>query len=139
MTLEELLTALRAAPGPSRGLDAEIAVINGYVFVRESNGNKLYLRPGQDPNEAQFNCYLQDRLPMFTSSIDAAAAFREQMLPGWHWEIGGDGSAMVRDPSIDWSASADFCEWPKDYVKPCPIRALVAAVVAGVIAKEGKT
>jgi hypothetical protein len=136
MTKEELLTALRAAPGPSRELDAEIAALMGYVFVRGSNGNKLYLRPGQDPNEAQITGYLQDRLPMFTNSLDAAAAFRERMLPGWGVTIIWDSHEKSVSLYAEDGSGDDYGRFAMTETCATECLSICAAVVAGVIAQE---
>jgi hypothetical protein len=137
MTKEELLTALRAAPGPSQELDAEItAVINNCIVkpypptddFGPRNKWQFWSSDGKHflGSEAKF------KVEPLTSSVDAAAAFRERELPGWDYANGNN--------SVPWA-------WVRKslgehiFLERCATECLsiVAAVVAGVIAKEGET
>lgn len=66
----------------------------------------------------------------YTASIDSSIALVERMLPGWHWEVGRDGTAMVRDPNVV-GASADYVCWGGT----TPALALLAALLRALIAK----
>jgi hypothetical protein len=138
MTKEELLTALRAAPGPSRELDAEIALAFG--IVRERNGNVFYGHAKHSEVVLELTCPEDQRyeLDYFTSSLDAAAAFRERMLPGWIYASGFDISKPERTKYY-WAFIRDEREG-RVFSFHCATECLsiVAAVVAGVIAKEAK-
>jgi hypothetical protein len=107
--LESLLTALRAAPGPSGELILEAARIatNDPAFV-----HKL-------AEMVTAGCHLA-----------AAAAFREQMLPGWDYcvERVGDKYEANVGPRLSCTIYTERC------ATEC--LSIVAAVVAGVIAKE---
>jgi hypothetical protein len=75
MTTDELIAALERAEGPSHELDCAIAVVSGQ-YVREKRG-----RDRQEWFYATFTSHYRkstsaysgyDRIPCFTSSIDAA-------------------------------------------------------------------
>jgi hypothetical protein len=139
MTKEELLAALRAAPGPSRELDAEIALATGYfdkLLLTESCRMSIgaitdrYVQvivTGKGSVSYSVEC------PAFTSSLDAADAFRERMLPGWDYcisRIHGEYEVSV-GPEGSFMSNTELC------ATEC--LSIVAAVVAGVIAQERKT
>jgi hypothetical protein len=161
--LESLLTALRAAPGPSRELDAEIMFElfarpvgkkddggpSGYLWPEDNPSWSFGLRfPGKDrywffqkrKGEDQETLLIwRDnawvlmnslRIPKLTSSLDAAAAFRKRMLPGWdyasYYTDGRHGADV--GPSGTFTTYTEYC------ATEC--LSIVAAVVAGVIAKE---
>jgi hypothetical protein len=108
--LESLLTALRAAPGPSRELDLEIAAI--------MTGERIHVLRHLDVRR-------------FTGSLDAAAAFRELLLPGWDYASGNN--------SVPWA-------WVRKtlgehiFMERCATECLssCAAVIAAKIAQETK-
>jgi hypothetical protein len=134
--LESLLTALRAAPGPSRELDAEIAFAIGYFDNHLKWFPNCHIERGERLTEDGVEVHVVDKgrciyfepLPKFTSSRDAAAAFRERMLPGWEYHGSGRGKRGF------WAFVAKD-EWSGLYKERCATECLsiVAAVVAGVI------
>jgi hypothetical protein len=87
--LRELLERVESATGGDVKINQEIALaLGGFVAVREDgSGSMLFLRPGQNPDEAQIDAYLQARVPDYTSSIDVAVALCERVLPGAEFEI----------------------------------------------------
>jgi hypothetical protein len=114
--LESLLTALRAAKKGSRELDAQIEIV---CF----GGDQTC------PNAQSWTFYLVERR---SSSLDAAAAFRKRMLPGWWHDSGKD------DEAVYGRVYRVYLDAYLDLVERCATECLsiVAAVVAGVIAKE---
>jgi hypothetical protein len=80
MTRAELIDHLKAAEGPSRELDAEIAEICGIRVER--NHWTQYTQEWAPYIYDWMGCH-KHPLPDFTSSIDAALALVEQCLPGW--------------------------------------------------------
>jgi hypothetical protein len=126
MTKEELLTALRAAKEGSRELDAEIALFAGWKRrLHEDTGEPIWL----GPNIVFW--IVEAGLPEFSRSLDAAAAFREWMLPGWAWGLDYDGERYQA-----YVNGEDDCIYKESARVREPALAIVAAVVAGVIAKE---
>jgi hypothetical protein len=78
-TLKELAAMLDAATGPSRELDADLAEVVGLRIEREH-----YTRYTQEwaPYIYDWMGCNKHPLPRFTSSIDAALALVERLLPG---------------------------------------------------------
>lgn len=70
MTNKELIAALEAADGPSRELDAEIALASG-EFITKPGREGMFARKDA-PN--QFSGYV----PPYTSSIDAALTLAKE-------------------------------------------------------------
>lgn len=96
MTLSELIAALEAADGPSRQLDAQIALSHGWdvVPIREKGGRTWdrWYRPHAGKRYPV-------RLPLYTASIDAALT----LVPkGFAWDLrgnrNGDGFARLSAP-----------------------------------------
>jgi hypothetical protein len=91
-TLHELAAMLGAATGPSRELDARL----WWAFADHSeddhglDGEPLWVMAklwGGSPSSWTW-------IPQVTSSIDAALALVERLLPGWSW--GRDPSGIIR-------------------------------------------
>jgi hypothetical protein len=103
MTKVELLKRVKAATGPSRELDAEIARALGWreheFLCQNINGAServtVWLPPDADDawvaeiedemrQEAAVNHWRYNSdPPRLTSSLDACAALQERLLPGW--------------------------------------------------------
>jgi hypothetical protein len=97
--LEELIAALESATGPSRWLDAKIDAAMRVGTVKMQSGGYEWAWNNfpvwAHHKQAQGMCGVQhsngdlgliwDSLP-FTSSIDAAVALVERVLPGWRIE-----------------------------------------------------
>ena len=50
----------------------------------------------------------------YTASLDAITGLIARALPGWHWEVGADRSAMMRKPNRPAKralAIDDICIW----------------------------
>lgn len=126
--LRDLAEMLNAATGASRELDAEIANATGWRLVWNDVFD-ISVREWVDANgiyKAQENAQ-----PNFTSSIDAALALVERLLPGWEWSVWRCGEVC----------GATVYNTPKDEIEPsisshaptAPLsilRALVAALIA---------
>lgn len=83
MTRAELIAKLEAAEGPSRELDAEIALACGWS--RSGIKGNVWVPPGHEP----WDC---DKLPEYTFSLDEALT----LVPDGHsWVIGNLPDAMV--------------------------------------------
>lgn len=87
--MTDLLTALQSAERGSRELDEAIAVHFklGEVGWRQANytmENHPYL---QTPSANHVGGFAREPLPFWTTSIDAALALVERVLPGWKWSL----------------------------------------------------
>ncbi|KLK91377.1 hypothetical protein AA309_19950 [Microvirga vignae] len=79
--LSELLKRIEAAEGPDRELDYEIwAALHGWKIKHNGMARFFQTPDGHDSVRAL-------RAPKLTSSLDAAIALLERMLPGWHYEM----------------------------------------------------
>ena len=102
-----LIDKLRAADGPDRELDAEIALL-----LTKPDGESAYwsMPPREGPEACApgtlwrknrgFRSILEDA-PLYTASIDAALALVADKLPGWKWSINRldyGHTAFVRPP-----------------------------------------
>ncbi len=81
-----LLDRLRAAKGPDRELDAEIAHALGQTVTYST---EIHPQPCGDDG-----CYL----PEWTASLDAALALAERVLPGWAWSMSYDPPETTGNP-----------------------------------------
>lgn len=106
-TLKDLAAMLDSATGPSRELDvAAFRALFPYTRVYEAH------------------------CPPLTSSIDAALALVERLLPGWGWQINIGAYAILRPPKATcWSSSLCF-----DGDAPTAPLAILKATVAALIA-----
>lgn len=69
-----------------------------------------------------------ENLPRFSSSLDAAVALCEKILPGWEWYVNGSGHAGVRETVYDMNFPGDA---------KTPALALLAALLRAMIAGKG--
>lgn len=84
--LEELLERVKAATGPDRELDGDIAEALGI-------NPKGSFRMRSSPDKAAFGigAYSSWKPDPLTASIDAALALVERVLPGWTYNFGNVG------------------------------------------------
>lgn len=126
-----LITRLEAASGPDRELDAEIAFATRHpvnpAYVREYAISGAKMNPTLSPIQN----YLLENSPHYTSSLDAAIALAERVLPGWHWSvydtdgtIANNASAQVEPPEFTFNVS--------DGVGKTPALALCIAILRAV-------
>jgi hypothetical protein len=133
-TLTELAAMLDAATGPSRELDSAIAVaLDGFETWPEryeGAGVQYCRRYGDDlaiPGAAP-----DSLVPHYTSSIDAALALVERLLPGWDWGVeryGLQASGKV------WPAGWHDAKVVRAFAPTTPL-AILKALVAALIAQE---
>lgn len=95
-----LIERIEAASGPGRELDAHISFLIGdHKIVSRSSGWAIFEAPFEQGNwAAASGCKSYDdaismlasflSLPAYTTSIDAAVALVERMLPGQQWTLG---------------------------------------------------
>jgi hypothetical protein len=88
MKIPEIIEALEKAEGPSRGIDAEISM----TALGMRMENKLADYPDEVPvfvvHDGNSSGSIEVMFPRFTSSVDAALALHERVLPGWFWRCG---------------------------------------------------
>jgi len=112
-TLSDLLEKVRACEGADREVDR---------LIVEAFGTK----PSGIPVCANIL-----GIGAFTSSVDAALALVERVLPGWWWAVGqysgGAASANV---------SRDGKRHGPDVMAPTPALALLAALLTALLAEE---
>jgi hypothetical protein len=129
-TLKELAALLDAATGPSRELDARLwwAFADHSEDDHDLDGEPLWVMTklwGGSPSSWTW-------IPQFTSSIDAALALAERLLPGWGWQINSGSYAILRPPKATcWSSSLCF-----DGDSPTAPLAILKALVAALIVQE---
>lgn len=89
--IEALIERLEKATGPNRKLDNDI-----YRWVHPEFADFIEGRGGLvHPNDGEDQRVLSNiRASFYTSSVDAALALCERMLPGWRW---GVASHSIKD------------------------------------------
>jgi len=106
ISLVKLISKAEDATEPSRDLDAEIALVLGWTFMKMKGDKYPYFRkPGVT------NYRVRSELPLFTKSIDAALT----LLPKGHWwaivmrgnEDGFDASVIPPDTEMTWHRGAN--------------------------------
>lgn len=91
----ELLERLRVATEGDRDLDAEVAVALGHVIKWKTANYTMEQFPAiywKAPHPYAGMC---EPCPAFTTSLDAAVALCERVLPGWHWSLHQSQIAQV--------------------------------------------
>jgi len=81
--LQALLERVKAATGPDREIDLEIALFAGWTHVRMKGDAKPYWRK---PGETQY--FMRYEPPRYTASLDAITALIERELPGLCLSVG---------------------------------------------------
>jgi hypothetical protein len=95
MTIEELISALEKADGPSRELDAEIDAalrigsdtLPAWAWKNFANWRAKHKGTCEVMHDNGQGGLWWDSQP-FTSSIDVALGLLARVLPGWHWYAG---------------------------------------------------
>lgn len=135
-----LIEKLKAATGPDRELDAEVA-----LHLTKPEGDGAYwsmpLREGPEAcapgtlwgKNRGFRSILEDA-PEYTASIDAALALVAEKLPGWDWELcldrgEYDFQLTSRRPELS-------CTYYAGFTKSSPA---IAILIALLTALEGET
>lgn len=103
--MTDLIKRLEEAEAGGRELDAAIAVLIGGFFAVKSRLNPAV--PDYGYFDAEGAPVLpghggDQMVPRYTTSLDAALALAERVLPGWHWDVrhwaGRKPSAIVTVP-----------------------------------------
>ena len=91
---EALITSLEQAGEGSRELDARVAGVFSHDV--ESDDGDFWWGPFDQQAE---------RVPDFTTSLDAALALASRVLPGWSYglfgEVGDGATASLTQPDVD--------------------------------------
>ena len=124
-TLKELAEMLDAATGPSRGLDRAVGIaLAGWTATTDQWGPALLVDGDRYPDTSG------SAFPDITSSIDAALALVERMLPGWDWALQKTGKV-----STCWLNPPGTHLGRTIHAATAPI-AILKALVAALIAQE---
>lgn len=138
--LDDLIARVEAATAEDRELDG---LIYGWLHNTEPCGTfmvgvgeaKFQFRHPEKPNAAWY--VSESNVPAFTSSIDAAVALVERVLPGWELQVHGrDGIGTV----LIYRGDVPFARAPRgdsgSMSRPLPL-AVVLAALRALKAKEG--
>ncbi|NTG48630.1 hypothetical protein G6M04_14650 [Agrobacterium rhizogenes] len=111
--LEELITALEMATGPNYALEVEIFkyLHPEYADYVQGRGGLVHTNDGCDQR------VLSDVRPgNYTSSIDAAIALTERLLPGWSWTTSDRNRRIIAPKREDgpWGAVNSPAWWDED-------------------------
>lgn len=141
--LRALQERVRSAEGADIELDAaiDVTIFGGETVWKTTRYTMEQYPASRRPSLNHVGGFANEYVPRVTSSIDACVALIEKVLPGWHWEVGGDNTAMVRDPEREVFSSADFACWVGDVKSPalalldCLLQALIAIAKRKAIAE----
>lgn len=122
MALPELEKRLEEATGPDRDLDGALASIIAPHQVESDDGDWWWGPYNEQPV----------RVPEFTSSIDAAVALAERVLPWWCWSVSlnDEGQYLCEIAPKGCPGGGPDCE------KQSPALALCLAIVRALIVKD---
>ncbi|MDJ1632300.1 hypothetical protein [Rhizobium rhizogenes] len=127
--LEELIAALEKSVGPSRELDADITLsvipeFSGWIkHPNLKNDSPSWMYGDLWPDHQQFHEWLMRKgaalsvqAKPFTSSIDAAIALTERLLPGWSWTTSDRNRRIIAPKREDgpWGAVNSPAWWDED-------------------------
>jgi hypothetical protein len=146
--LSSLLERVKGADGPDREIDACITAALAEPLWPLREGASLYVDMEaygpyvrvHDPrigkrSKGNAPMFSLDEVPAYTSSLDAALALVERVLPGWEILITNEG-----DPADTWVASIG----PRDTFtsfetqRPTPALALLSALLSAKLPVEDK-
>jgi hypothetical protein len=140
--MTSLSTRIASAEVGSRELDAEIAVLDGWCLHPNKTYEAVQGDSGFTCEDCRANSWgnrsnnvhrqrLHDPVPTYTTSLDAALALAERVLPGWGFYLRQDkdgcGCGMVY-PEYNSVTAGHF-------TAPTPALALCAAVLKAVESK----
>lgn len=139
--LRELLGRVQMAAGPDRGLDEAIMALfyerrRKYIGVHYVGGGRSMSKVWVDPGTGK---WVSTHAFDFTSSIDAAVALIERVLPGWWWII------RTAEESQNFFAQIGTAQGPYDYRKgencfparaATPALALCAALLRALLSQH---
>lgn len=138
--LPPLLERVKAARGPDRELGAEVWLALERDTICRSQGYHRWagLQPkgllSSMSDSSALRAYAMAKTPDITSSLDAAIALTERVLPGWEMLLSNEGEQH----NSGWVASigprATFTSYEAEACAPA--LALLAATIAAVIAKQ---
>lgn len=154
--LRALIERVEKLDGPSREVDARLAVVGGYVVMKgtDERGYSFFQSPVKrgdwaflsgckdgidDAYRALGKCL---STPSFTASLDAAIALCERVLPGWFWRVGRtslfpNGWAYISRMHPDHCTEKDEASC-SDGKAATPAIALVLATLRALEAQEGE-
>lgn len=81
--LEGLVERLREAKGPDREIDGDLF----FELDPEFPNFAMHMSALPDPATFATGAYTSVKAPAYTSSIDAALALVERVLPGWRYDL----------------------------------------------------
>lgn len=135
--LRELLERVEKATGADRELDS--AIFSALVDPRRENAYWIWQgsRPQGSPERAPADYWDTRHTPTITSSIDAALALMERMLPGAFWLIGkGKTTALEKMFACQLMFGTDEIIGEGE-AETAPL-AILAALLRAFIAQDGK-
>ena len=145
---QDLLEALKEAEGPSRELDAMVAVtVDKWEWHGDGSAVEFQSWAGHwvqpsDEGSGTFDangicdCVVASgqEPPHYTSFLDACLALQERVLPGWLWSVESCADGMFYAELVD--PAEDNC-FPSEAAKaPTPAFALLIAIVKALITQE---
>lgn len=130
--LEQLLERVKAATGPDRELDADIAqAIEGVeIQWRQATGTMEMYPVQRYPSTSHAAGFGIGPVPTYTASVDAALAFAERMLPGFGYSLNG---GHLRDQATIWLGEVETYDQECEFVEggeTAPLAILAATLSA---------
>lgn len=128
-----ILDRLRRAETGSRELDAMIA-----VSLQIMPSNAFQPCASDDPGTFGTGAYTFWTAPEYTTSIDAAVALVERMLPGALWRVQKCPTAIINQNIGAYWATAGMTGEQEAAYGATPALAIVTALFTAIEAKEAK-
>ncbi len=134
-TLQSLRDRVAQATGPDREIDAAIACAFVLRDLRPARPDDFEGRYGYPPGSIKTTLgFLQ--ADSYTSSIDAALAWVERVLPGWGWTVSNADDVKPCPKAWVWELSAENRAEHFSANAPTPALAIILAGLDALIAKE---
>jgi hypothetical protein len=141
-TLRSLLERCKAATGPDRELDADIAVALGHKITWRTSVGTMEPYPDIHWQAPHYRAGLREPCPCWSASIDAVVALIEIKLPGWDMELrrSSYGSFCSLMPeNVNESDKEEHCYADSNVFMPTLPLAMLCALLSALIAKADRT
>lgn len=88
--IADLIDRMEKLEGPDREVDADldVALFGGETVWKQANYTMESYPASRRLSKYHVGGFANEHVPIYTASLDAAAALVERVLPGWWWKVG---------------------------------------------------